>query len=197
MEYGFPWQQYETPHHELFQGASWWKFMEEKLATLLRELGIPWAMADHISKDFRSEYLDIKYWHLYEDTHRVLAAAKELGYINYIISNHAPELPMIVEGLGISKLIHEIFCSALIGYDKPHHKIYQFALNRIPDDFTRIMIGDNYISDIVGARSNSIQGILVRSENTNNHDYFTTSLDGVLELVSRILCRSDAGAAKL
>ncbi len=82
----------------------------------------------------------------------------------------------------IEKFIKKVYNSADIGYEKPHYKIFQTLLNDLndePENF--IMIGDNYISDITGARSNSINAILVRSENNYNYKYYSKELKGIFK----------------
>lgn len=109
------------------------------------------------------------------------------NYLCYILTNHTPEIRDIIRGLKIEKFIKKIFNSADIGYEKPHYKIFQTLLNDLkeePENF--IMIGDNYISDITGARSNSIKAILVRSENKFNYKYYSKDLKNIFEIINEI-----------
>jgi putative hydrolase of the HAD superfamily len=186
MQNGFPWHRYEIAHQDLFNGKLWWEFMEHKLLTILTQLKLEPELSKHISIKFKFKYTDIQYWHLFDDSLYALKKANELGYSNYILSNHTPELITIVDGLGITKCIKKVFSSGIIGYEKPHYKIFQFALKNIPNNIKKIMIGDNYIADIVGAKSNGIQGILVRSENKYNHEFYSKDFKNVLELVQQI-----------
>ena len=49
-----------------------------------------------------------------------------------------------------------------------------------------IMIGNNYISDITGVRSNSIKTILVRSENKFNYKYYFKDLKRIFNIIDKI-----------
>jgi hypothetical protein len=55
---------------------------------------------------------------------------KEKGYSNVILSNHIPELPRIVEELGLSPYLIDCISSANVGYEKPNAKIYEHALEK-------------------------------------------------------------------
>ena len=187
MQNGFPWHEYEIPHKQLFKGLKWWEYMEAKLMRILFDLKVPEQEATILSKQFRKEYLDIKYWHLFPDSIRSLEKSLKKGYANYILSNHIPELKNIVKDLKIGKFIKKILNSADIGYEKPHCKFYQSAIRSIrtnPENL--IMIGDNYISDITGARSCGIKAILVRSKNQFNYKYCSKNLDGIFEIIKNI-----------
>lgn len=186
LQYGFPWHEYEIPHKDLFKGKTWWEFMEEKLFQVLVTLQLDQKTSDKIAAMFRSRYLDLQYWHLFEDTRKVLEDAQALGYANYILSNHTPELSMIVEGLGISDCFVDVFSSGLIGYEKPNSKMFRHVLEKVPQSRKMIMIGDNYNADICGAQSNGISGILVRSANKQDYEYYSSDLGNVMNIVSQM-----------
>lgn len=77
--------------------------------------------------------------------------------------------------LGIREYFAKIYSSANIGYEKPNIKIYEKVLQDLKDAENIIMIGDNYIADIQGAKKAGIEAILVRKANEYNYDkYFAT-----------------------
>ncbi len=184
---GFPWNNYEIPHKVLFKGLSWWQYYETVVVDILTQNKLNQAEAIRLSKLVREKYLNINKWHLYEDTFQVLNDLNNLGYDCYILSNHVPELEDIVSGLNISKFIQKVYNSAIIGYEKPNSKIYQHVIEDLNVDPPNIiMIGDNYISDITGARSNAIKAIQVRSENENNYKYYSKNLMGAIPIIKHL-----------
>lgn len=188
---GYPWHEFEIPHGIFFKNLSWWGFMEKMVETTLIKLKINAIEANNLSKLFRSKYLNIKKWHLFEDTYDALEKANENNYNCYILSNHTPELRQIITGLKIDTFIKKVYNSAEIGYEKPHHKIFQALLNDLKDEPENfIMIGDNYISDITGARSNSINAIMVRSENSFNYKYYCKDLKNIFVIIDKIIADS-------
>ena len=79
-----------------------------------------------------------------------------------IVSNHVPELPALVEDLGLAGWFDAVVTSARVGFEKPHPRLFAAARAVSPDP--RIwMIGDNPIADVAGARSVGIDAILVRT----------------------------------
>lgn len=184
---GFPWHDYQFSHKELFNGLKWWEYMEKIVANIFLELGIYEEKAVFLSKKVREKYLDIKKWNLYEETYEVLEDLNNLGYDCHILSNHVPELENIIEKLNIRKYIKNIYNSAFIGYEKPNYKIYQHVINDLKKDPKDIiMIGDNYIADVVGAKSNGINAILVKRENIYEYEYYSENLKGIEKIISDI-----------
>ena len=81
-----------------------------------------------------------------------------------ILSNHVPELPSLVHGLGLSPLIHRVVNSAETGFEKPHTGAFQAALTSLDNPEEVWMIGDSMNADILGAESVGLRAILVRSD---------------------------------
>lgn len=184
---GFPWHEYEIPHSEFFNGLAWWEYMEKRVETILNNMGITKNDSAKISKEFRDAYLNIEKWHLFDDTIPALKKAAALEYPCYLLTNHTPEIHEIARRLNISDYLMKIFNSADIGYEKPHYKIFEHAMNGIREEPKNyIMIGDNYISDITGARSCGMNGILVRTPNKFNYKYYCANLDGIFDIINII-----------
>ena len=98
-----------------------------------------------------------------------------------ILSNHVPELPSIVDGIGLGSLIDEVYTSAATGYEKPNPESYRIALGgESPADC--FMVGDNVDADVLGAEKVGLPAILVR----NPSPYaprFATGLDAAVTLI--------------
>lgn len=175
LKSGFPWHSPEIAHKEFLGEKTWWEYMNEHFKGILKELGIDDNAADNISNCIREKYLNPNKWHIYDDTEYCLKRTVEKGYSNVILSNHVPELEELVKHLGIRKYFTKIYSSANIGYEKPNIKIYEKVIQDLKDAENIIMIGDNYIADIQGAKKAGIEAILVRKANEYNYDkYFAT-----------------------
>jgi len=186
VQYGFLWDIYEKSHKELLNGRSWWEFHEEFFERILTSNHISESEAKRMSVLVRNKYLNPEKWFLFDDTISVLEQLNSAGYECFILSNHTPELEMLVDYLGLNPLIKKTYNSAHIGYEKPNSQIYKFLINDLQVSPTEIiMVGDNYISDITGARSNGLNAILVRSPNTYNYGLYSDNLDGIITLIQQ------------
>ena len=123
---------------------------------------------------------------LYEDALEVLAALKNKGWSNIILSNHMPELPDIVEKMPISSYIDSCNTSAITGYEKPHARAFRLALEKAGNPYTVWMIGDNKESDIKGAMKIGIPAILVHNPPDENIRYHAENLIDVINIIEGI-----------
>jgi putative hydrolase of the HAD superfamily len=176
LKTGFPWHTPHTPHNVFFGSKSWWDFMSEFFADILKELGFEERIASEISRDVRNKYLDKNKWHLYDDTVFCLEEAKKKGYSNIILSNHVPELEELVVNLGIRNQFIKVFSSANVGYEKPNINIYKSVLFELSNAESVTMIGDNYEADVLGALEAGIDAVLVRKSNGGNYSKYFNSL---------------------
>jgi putative hydrolase of the HAD superfamily len=79
-----------------------------------------------------------------------------------VLSNHVPELPQIVERLGLQEHVEAVLCSADIGAEKPHRQAFEALFARYPSARTGWMIGDSWRGDVCGAQAVGMRAILVR-----------------------------------
>ncbi len=186
VQYGFLWDIYEKSHEELLNGLSWWEFHEIFFERILKSNGVEEPEAKQMALMVKDKYLNTEKWFLFDETKAVLEQLNSEGYECYILSNHTPELEMLVQYLGLNTLIKKVYNSAHIGYEKPNTHIYKFLIDDLNVPPTEIiMIGDNYISDVTGARSNGINAILVRSANTFNYGYYAQNLKDIKPLIQK------------
>jgi putative hydrolase of the HAD superfamily len=187
IQYGFTWDIYEKSHQELFNGLTWWEYHEKYFERILISNEISVQEAKRMSVLVRDKYLNPQKWFLFDDTLKLLDTLNSKGYECYILSNHTPELGMLVEWLGLNKYIKQVFNSAVIGYEKPNSHVFRYLNHKLqvtPSEI--IMIGDNYISDIIGARSNGMNAILVRSQNNFNYRHYAQSLVEISPIINHI-----------
>lgn len=106
-------------------------------------------------------------------------------YKLYILSNGFQEVQYKkIKNSGLNSYFEKVILSDDIGYNKPHQKIYEYALkstNSKKD--TSLMIGDNFDTDITGARNFKMDQIYFR----NGADYTisfepTYTVDSLLEI---------------
>jgi len=85
------------------------------------------------------------------------------GWHHVILSNHVPELPLIVYGLGLGELIVGVVASTATGYEKPHPRAFAIALDAVGGVERVWMVGDKVDADIRGAEAVEIPVIRVRA----------------------------------
>jgi putative hydrolase of the HAD superfamily len=181
---GFPWQDHEKEYLHLTQSSAWWKNSETIFIECYKSLGLEREKAIKYAKDVREELIKVDEFILYEDTIETLTYFKDKGYENIILSNHIPELPEIVEVLGLAPYLSDCISSANVGYEKPNPKIYQYALQKYKKYPEKIwMIGDSVHADVIGAESVGIKGVLVRSKRADSIKYYSDDLRGLKKII--------------
>jgi putative hydrolase of the HAD superfamily len=179
---GFTWHTPQFSHKELFNGKTWWEYYEEYFYGIFLKIGINKNICKDLSIQVKKEYMDIKKWFIYEDTIRALEQIKENGYKNVIVSNHIPELEELVRKIHLDEYFTKIYSSALIGYEKPNKKIYEYVLKDLSTEKDEcIIIGDSFDSDIQGGIGTGIKSILVRKENTQEYKWYCKDLENIIE----------------
>ncbi len=102
-------------------------------------------------------------WQLYPEVMDTLDTLKRRGYLIGIISDWGTRLAGRIMGpLGVAAHCDFIIASAAVGLSKPSAALFNLALGRAevkPEQ--AIMVGDNYLSDVLGARGAGIEGILL------------------------------------
>lgn len=180
---GFPWHQPDHPHLHLTSPAMWWEALYPVLAEAYRGVGLDESLAQSLARRFRAVYLNLDRWRLFDDVLPALDVLSSHGWTHAILSNHVPELSDIVQHLGLTSRIAFLFNSAVTGYEKPHPRAFQMALERLPDADTVWMIGDNFTADVQGAEALGLPAILVRRYQAQAR-YFCESLHGIVDIVS-------------
>jgi putative hydrolase of the HAD superfamily len=179
----FPWQDYDKEYIHLSDSSAWWKNAENIFIECYRSLGLMEEEAIIFGKQVREELIKIDEFILYEDTIETLNYFKKKGYANIILSNHIPELPEIVQGLGLLPYIVECISSANVGYEKPNPKIYKYALERYKYPREVWMVGDSILADVRGPEKIGIKGVLVRSKRESDIKYYSSNLTGLKEII--------------
>lgn len=159
---GFPWHTPEEPHPDIASADGWWQRLHPVLAAAFEAQGIDGPDAASLARDVRRIYTG-EGWRCYEEAIPVLERSADAGWTHLVLSNHVPELPAIVDDLGLSTHIDAVHTSAAIGYEKPHPRAFDPVLERIGRSGPAWMIGDSYGADVAGAAAVGLPAILVRT----------------------------------
>jgi YjjG family noncanonical pyrimidine nucleotidase len=105
-------------------------------------------------------------------------------YPMHIITNGFSEIQSIkMASAGIDKYFKSVVTSELAGHKKPSKEIFEFALhknNLLPDE--AVMIGDNLLTDMGGAKNASIDAIYFNPEKTPHTTTLTHEISSLIEL---------------
>ena len=162
---GFPWHRSDEPHHHLAEPEAWWAAVRDLLAAAVRGAGLAAAQAALVAEAAAIRYRDPGVgWSLFDDTIAALEMVRRAGWRNAVLSNHIPELPDLVSGLGLDPYIEATFSSATTGYEKPHPEAFLHATRALGSPDIVWMVGDNPRADVQGAEAVGIPAVLVRTD---------------------------------
>lgn len=180
---GFPWHRPEVEHPELCAPGAWWRQVEVLLASAYEGVGIGASRASELALLARRRFIDPSCgWQLFEDTVAVLTELRRHGWQHAILSNHVPELPELVQGLGLADLVDLVMTSAVTGYEKPHATAFRLVLEEFRHPEQVWMVGDNPIADVAGAEALGIPAIQVRTAATGTERH-APDLRGAAEII--------------
>ena len=187
LQIGFSWHNSEYSHKEFFKGKTWDEYYDKYFYEIFLNIGIKEDIAKKLSKNVIIEYMDKTKWFIYDDVVEMLEKTIEIGYKNFILSNHVPELTVIVENVGLKKYFNGIYSSANIGYEKPNLNVFKYVLKDLGvDKNTCIIIGDSFNADIKGGEKSGIKSILVRSKNTENYKWYCNNFKNIVAMIEEI-----------
>jgi len=185
---GFPWHEPDTPHLDLCEPDAWWRRVSGLLSGVLIEAGIRDADAAACAKIVRWTYTSPSAWALFDDSAPALEAVRESGARNIVLSNHVPELESLADALGVSPLLDGVLTSALTGYEKPHRRAFEIALEFAGRPARAYMVGDNPRADVAGAESVGITGLLI--DRSGQNDGCAKTLSSLRDVIGCLGVRS-------
>ena len=116
--------------------------------------GLPFALYRTFSQP--SNYGD------YPDVRETLARLRERGYRLGLISNFEAWLEELLAGLGLDEFLEVTVISGREGFEKPHPRIYELALEKGGVAPQRALhVGDSPLSDYHGAREAGMRAVLL------------------------------------
>lgn len=196
---GFPWDTPEEGHPGYNDDpGAWWRASDAQMMRVYNQVGLPIGEAGRLAALFRETYVGcLDNFIPYGDTAEALAACRERGYRNIIVSNHVPELCDIVAQLPFAPFIDAVVNSAVVGYEKPNPMIFAHAVKAAGNPDICWMVGDNYKADCLGALAAGIRPIWVHPEErqTRQPDDGIPRAETLLDAV-RIITGENDGEAK-
>ncbi|CAN5361585.1 hypothetical protein BH24CHL10_BH24CHL10_04260 [soil metagenome] len=158
-------------------------------AAAIAELGLQ-PMPEAFYRRLNELFMVTSHWHIYPDAYPALTALKQRGLVVGAVSNWVWNLPELLHALDLVSHFDFIAASARIGFEKPHARIFQWALEQAdvaPESV--VHVGDHVDADVEGARAVGIEGVLIdragryRAEEVPEGVPVITSLDELLPIV--------------
>jgi putative hydrolase of the HAD superfamily len=118
--------------------------------------------ARRLAQHVRTVYLHPARWQVFADVVPCLRALTASGWRHVILSNHVPELPLLLEALGLASHMEQVFTSAQTGLEKPHPQAFRTVLAALGRATPIWMVGDSLRADILGAQAVGLRAVLVR-----------------------------------
>ena len=134
----------------------------------IAELGLG-PMPDEFFRRLSELFLVTSHWHVFPDAYEALPALRARGLVIGAVSNWVWTLPELLHALDLVREFTFITASARVGFEKPHRRIFEVALDEAgatPDQV--IHVGDHLDADVAGAAGAGITPILI-----DRHDRHT------------------------
>lgn len=164
----------------------------------IAELGIG-PMPESFFRRLSQLFMVTSNWHVFPDVLPTLDALCSMNLVVGAVSNWVWNLPELLHSLELVSHFDFIAASARIGYEKPHPRIFQYALRQARvDPHEAIHVGDHVDADIEGALAAGIDAVLIdrshryRPEDVPNGVPVISSLAQLLPIVERRLPRAAA-----
>jgi putative hydrolase of the HAD superfamily len=180
---GMPWHRTDCAHPELSTSAAWWGAVNRRYEEIFATLGHPSAPTAQALEALREDILDTSRYAVFDDVVPALERVTAAGRRNVIVSNHIPELTDLVHGLDLTRHFDAIVSSGVVGYEKPHRRLFEAALRYVRPGETVWMIGDNADADCLPVCEMGMKAVLVRGVGGG---LFEREAPGLLEAVELI-----------
>lgn len=148
---------------------------------------------EHVDDKFKLNEVEL---HLRPDAEYVLkqlSKSYKIGLISDTESSPETAVRKALHALGVEAYFSAIITSTDIGVRKPNELIFRTALNKLGvDPKEAIMVGNDPVSDIAGAKQLGIATILYRSSKyyytgaENDADYCVDNLTQVIGIIENI-----------
>ncbi|WP_146245954.1 HAD family hydrolase [Curtobacterium sp. MCPF17_001] len=143
------------------RASDWWAAASPVLVDACLSVGVDPALTRHAMAELPSLYYRPTAWQILPGAREALQTVSRAGLSNVVLSNHAPELPGLVDALGFGPLVMRTITSASLGVEKPDSVMFKTALHLVGAARDSWMIGDNPVADIAGARGVGMRAVLV------------------------------------
>lgn len=158
-------------------------------AAAIAELGLD-PMPDAFFRRLSDLFLVTSHWHVFPDAYPALEAMRDRGLTVGAVSNWVWQLPELLHALELVSKFDFIAASARIGFEKPHPRIFEWALEQAKiDPASVIHVGDHVNADVLGAQGVGIGAVLIdrrgryRADEVPDGVPVITDLERLVELV--------------
>ena len=125
------------------------------------QLGIG-PMPDAFFRRLAELFMVTSHWHVFPDVLPTLLALKERGLVVGAVSNWVWNLPELLHSLDLVGQFDFITASARVGFEKPHPRIFEEALEKAQvGPWEAIHVGDHLDADVHGAERLGIGAVLM------------------------------------
>ena len=101
-------------------------------------------------------------WELFADVHAALAEIRSLGLPMGVVSNWPATLESTLRQLKIRDYFGPVIASGVVGYTKPHPRIFHIALAELGVAAHRALyVGDSVPHDVQGAAAAGVDAVLL------------------------------------
>jgi len=180
---GMPWHRFDHAHPDLNTADSWWAAVYRRYVEIFSTLGCPWLATAPALAALRDDILDSSAYEVFEDVRPALARARAAGWRSLIVSNHVPELEALVDDLQLTPYFEAVVSSGVVGYEKPHHRLFDEALRLTGAGGPIWMIGDNPAADCAPVCAMGHQAVLIRSATPGAFERQASDLIGALDVI--------------
>jgi putative hydrolase of the HAD superfamily len=148
-------------------GRRWWHAL---VAETFRPLGLPQPF-DAFFDELYNLFADPNVWRVYPEVFEVLEALKTRGLSMGVLSNWDIRLGPLLEGLKLMAYFDHLVLSSVVGWEKPHRRIFESALAMVGFPADRVLhVGDNYQQDVVGAQQVGMYAVWLCRHDTQTAD---------------------------
>lgn len=177
----YPWNT-SDPTLSRLRGEAAWDCIRRQIYDAFIACGVDDMTASEAAGAARAAIADHRRYCLYPDAADTLRYVIARGARNVLLTNNYPELPEIVEALGIAAYFDEMIISDLVGCSKPHREIFDIARACFPGAHF-YMVGDSAVNDIEGGRRAGFTTVLVHAERSRGADYCFDDLAQITTLL--------------
>lgn len=132
-------------------------------ASIIEQMGGRGPRVVEAAREIYEQWASNHHFEMYDDAAPVLRALQERGLKVGIISNSHRSLDAFCEHFALRSLVHASVSSSEHGYMKPHHSIFDAALEKagVPAA-AALMVGDSLKHDVEGALAAGMKAVLLR-----------------------------------
>jgi putative hydrolase of the HAD superfamily len=166
----------------------------------IAELGIG-PMPEAFFRRLSELFMVTSHWHIFPEVYPTLVALQQRRLVLGTLSNWVWNLPELLHALDLVKHFDFIAASARIGFEKPHPRIFEWALDKagVPAE-SAIHVGDHLQADVGGAQAVGIMPVLIDRSGRYKADELPpdlaviTTLDQLIPIVDARLARVEAAS---